>query len=144
MKSLAPAPGQRGTPGDKPPEFWGGNVSASQVGYLVALLNLSSRFDGGLLLASHLKKDLGRPAFLAALPPAQWFCDGSSPRRRRGGLGPVPGVCVLTGMCACVRVYVHVCEERVHCALHGGAVFSIPGVLLALIGLVRSFLNLQA
>ena len=64
-------------------------------------------FHGGLLLASHLKKDLGRPAFLAALPPAQWLCDGSSPRQRRGGLWPCAWVDVLSGMCTRVRVYVH-------------------------------------
>ena len=49
----------------------------------------------------------------------------------------------MTGMYACVRVYVHVCEERAHCAFHGGADFSIPGVILALVELVRSFSNLQ-
>ena len=50
--------------------------------------------------------------------------------RRRGGLWPCAWGCVLSGMCTCVRVYVHDREERVHCALHVGARFSIPGILL--------------
>ena len=36
LKSLAPAPGQGRTLGGRPPEFWGGNVSAGRVTYLAS------------------------------------------------------------------------------------------------------------
>ena len=97
--------------------WWRYRVSQAVCQWLVVGVS----FEKGLWDAPHFGR-LCRPL------------NGFAMARRRGGaavgFGPVPGgVCYLVCACVCVSMCTTASSACI-CALHVGAVFSIPGILL--------------
>ena len=112
MKSLAPAPGKDGPLGDKPPEFWGGNVSAGQVdsaSWIYAAASLFAEAACFLGVSSRCMWDASHS--LRPLPRAQWFCEGSLPSTLAVGVALCLG-CAFVLVCVHARWCRGVCVPR--------------------------------